>query len=61
MKMAFAEPEISERFDVNDIRKIRDYNAVRHSEMSAKEIVEEIREHTAEVVKSLGVKSLSGV
>ena len=29
-----SEPKISERFDVDDIRRIRDYNASRHSEMS---------------------------
>ena len=56
MKEAVAEPNISERFDVDDIRKIRDYNAARHVEMSAKEIVDEIREHTKAIVEGLEMK-----
>ena len=33
------EPEISERFDINDIRRIREYNAARYLGMSPAEIV----------------------
>ena len=36
-------PEISSRFDVEDIRKIRDYNSQRHSRMTRSEIVEDIK------------------
>ena len=32
-------PEISSRFDAEDIRKIRDYNSQRHSRMTRSEIV----------------------
>ncbi len=32
-------PEISERFDINDIRRIREYNAARYLGMSPAEIV----------------------
>lgn len=34
-------PEISERFDLEDIRKIRDYNSWRHSQMTHEEIIAE--------------------
>ena len=37
-------PEISKRFDVDDIRKIRDYNSQRHAQMTRSEIVEDISE-----------------
>ena len=37
-------PDISPRFDVDDIRKIRDYNSQRHSRMTRSEIVNEIRQ-----------------
>lgn len=37
------EPEISERFDLEDIRKIRDYNSWRHSQMTTEEIIAEGR------------------
>ncbi len=35
------EPEISDRFDLEDIRKIRDYNSWRHSQMTREEIIAE--------------------
>lgn len=36
-------PEISSRFDAEDIRKLREYNSLRHSEMSHKEILDDIK------------------
>ena len=45
------EPEISLRFDVDDIRKIRDYNSQRHSNMTHEEIVEDIREGAEKIIK----------
>ena len=48
-------PEISRRFDVDDIRKIRDYNSQRHSQMTRKEIVEDIRASAEEVIKKYGL------
>ena len=44
-------PEISSRFDVDDIRKIRDYNSQRHSKMTRKEIVDDIRSGAESVIK----------
>ena len=48
-------PEISSRFDVDDIRKIRDYNSQRHSEMSPSEIVEDIRKGAEEIIRKYGL------
>ena len=36
-------PEMSNRFDAEDIRKLREYNSLKHSKMSHKEILEDIR------------------
>lgn len=36
-------PDMSNRFDAEDIRKLREYNSLRHSKMSHKEILEDIR------------------
>ena len=49
-------PIISGRFDVDDIRKIREYNSLRHMTMSHAEIVEETRSAAAEIQKMLGKK-----
>lgn len=37
-------PNLSSRFDAEDIRKLREYNSLRHSKMSHKEILEDIRQ-----------------
>ncbi|MCI6436904.1 hypothetical protein [Fibrobacter sp.] len=37
-------PNLSERFDTEDIRKLREYNSLRHSKMSHQEILEDIRQ-----------------
>jgi hypothetical protein len=37
-------PEISSRFDAEDIRKLREYNSLKHSKMSHKEILDDIRQ-----------------
>lgn len=42
--MKLIEPEISERFDLDDIRKIREYNSLRHSNMTTEEMIADIRE-----------------
>ena len=36
-------PEMSNRFDAEDIRKLREYNSLKHSKMSHKEILDDIR------------------
>ena len=47
--MAMKEPIISERFDVDDIRKIREYNAERYKNMTTEEVISDTRKG-AEVV-----------
>ena len=37
-------PEISNRFDAEDIRKLCEYYSLRHSKMTHKEILEDIRQ-----------------
>lgn len=37
-------PEMSDRFDAEDIRKLREYNSLKHSKMSHKEILDDIRQ-----------------
>ena len=49
-------PEISSRIDVDDIRKIRDYNSQRHSKMTPAEIVEDIRKGAEEMIRKYGLK-----
>ena len=44
-------PELSDRFDADDIRKIRDYNSQRHSQMSHAEVIADIKKGANEVVK----------
>lgn len=36
--------EISNRFDAEDICKLREYNSLKHSKMSHKEILDDIRQ-----------------
>ncbi|MBR3554991.1 MAG: hypothetical protein IKN89_03695 [Oscillospiraceae bacterium] len=48
-------PEISSRFDVEDIRKIRDYNSQRHSRMTRSEMVEDIRKGAEEIIQKYGM------
>ena len=48
-------PDISARFDVDDIRKIRDYNSQRHSQMTPEEIIEDIRNGAEEIIKKYGL------
>jgi len=47
------EPEISERFDLDDIRKIRTYNAARYEHMTPAEIVADTRTGAAELLEIL--------
>ncbi len=47
--MAMKKPIISERFDVDDIRKIREHNAGRYKNMTTEAIINDTRKG-AEVV-----------
>jgi hypothetical protein len=46
-------PTVSEKFDVDDIRKIREYNSLRHSKMTSQEIVEDTKKGAERVMKML--------
>lgn len=49
-------PEISDRFDADDIRKIRDYNSQRHSQMSRSEVIDDIKKGANEVIQKYGLQ-----
>jgi hypothetical protein len=51
-------PEISERFDVDDIRKIREYNSMRHINMTPEEIVADTKKGSERVLKMLKERNL---
>lgn len=44
---------MSDSFNVEDIRKIREYNSLRHVKMSPKEIVDDTRKGAEPVLKML--------
>ena len=49
-------PKVSSRFDVNDIRKIRDYNSLRHVNMTPAEIVADTKAGAAALLEILKKK-----
>ena len=51
MAETMKEPEISERFDLDDIRKIRAYNAERYEHMTPAEIVADTKAGAAELLE----------
>lgn len=44
---------VSEHFDVDDIRKIREYNSLRHINMTPAEIVEDTKKGAAVILERL--------
>lgn len=46
-------PKISNRFDVDDIRKIREYNSLRHIHMTPAEIIAETQVGAEKVLQML--------
>jgi hypothetical protein len=55
--MIMNKPEISERFDVDDIQKIREYNSLRHINMTPEEVVADIKKGSERVMKMLKERS----
>lgn len=53
MAKMMSEPEISERFDLDDIRKIRAYNAKKYESMSPEEIVADTKAGAAEILEMI--------
>lgn len=53
--------EISERFDLDDIRKIRDYNAVKYEKMTPAEIVADTKAGATELLEIMRKRKLMKV
>ena len=47
-------PVVSKDFNLEDIRKIREYNSLRHVQMTPKEIIEDTQKGAAMILKKLG-------
>lgn len=47
------EPIVSERFDVDDIRRIREYNSLRHIHMTSEEIIADTKKGAERIRKML--------
>ena len=52
------EPEINERFDLDDIRKIRAYNAERYMYMTPSEIVADTKAGAADLLETMRKRKL---
>lgn len=61
MAMMKNEPEISERFDLDDIRKIREYNAARYEKMTPAEIVADTKAGAAQLLEIMKQKRVMKV
>ena len=46
-------PTVSKDFNLEDIRKIREYNSLRHVHMTPREIIEDTRKGAAAVLERL--------
>ena len=46
--MMMTEPIVSKKFDVEDIRKIREYNSLRHIKMTPEEIIADTKKERKE-------------
>ena len=51
--MIMSKPEVSSKFDVDDIRKIREYNSRRHIHMTPKEIIAETQAGAEKLMQML--------
>lgn len=61
MLAVLKEPEISERFDMEDIRKIREYNAAKHENMTPAEIVADTKAGAPELLEIMRKRKLAKV
>ncbi len=48
-----SEPIVSEKFDVDDIRKIREYNSLRHIKMTPDEIIADTKKGSERIKRML--------
>ena len=51
--MITTEPIVSNKFDIEDIRKIREYNSLRHVKMTPEEIIEDTKKGADKIIKLL--------
>lgn len=51
--MIMSKPEVSSRFDIDDIRKIREYNFLRYIHMISEKIIAETQEGAEKVMQML--------
>ncbi len=49
---------VSERFDVEDIRKIREYNSLKHIQMTPQEIIADTKKGAEKIKELLKQKDL---
>ena len=61
MAVAIKEPEISERFDLNDIWKIREYNAARYEGMTPAEIVADTKAGAAGLLEIMRKRKMAKI
>ena len=53
MRKTMTKPMVSKDFNLEDIRKIREYNSLRHIKMTPEEIIEDNRKGAAVVLELL--------
>lgn len=53
MSMMMTEPVVSNNLDVEDIRKIREYNSLRHIKMTPEEIITDTRNGAERILELL--------
>ena len=53
MSMMMTEPIVSKKFDVEDIRKIREYNSLRHINMTPEEIIADTKKGAERIMELL--------
>ncbi len=51
--MIKTEPIVSKRFDVEDIRRIREYNSLRHIKMTPEEIIADTKKGAERMIELL--------
>ena len=61
MAVVVEEPEISERFDLDDIRKIREYNVARYEGMTPAEIVADTKAGAADLLEIMRKRKMAKI
>ena len=59
--MMMNKPDISSRFDVEDIRKIREYNAARYEGMTPAEIVADTKAGAADLLEIMRKRKMAKI